>query len=195
MIAEEVRPEKQRKCLCGHEIKTNFYIFDRALRQFFVVGSICKFHFQAKKRCARCQGVHRNRKDDFCSTCRPIIRRERKAAAEERLRAEKAAHPEVFFFERVLACEDRATLQALVRERELMRKKEEAEKRKLEAKAAASRAVRWRRERLAEAKRMMREDEETRKWVAKEKRDNCRCTLDSSKNLLLRCEYCVYHNL
>ena len=75
-----VQPEHRDQCVCKHKIKNNFFLFDMKHKNFIVVGSVCHKRYKYKKRCGRCEVVHKNRTDNFCSKCRIVIRKEKREA-------------------------------------------------------------------------------------------------------------------
>ena len=65
------RPVKTDKCICGHEIKYNFYISDAKFTNVMVLGSTCIKRFIGTKRtCSVCGVTHKNRSVDRCNECR-----------------------------------------------------------------------------------------------------------------------------
>tara|TARA_B110000503_G_scaffold140409_1_gene231250 strand:- start:272 stop:805 length:534 start_codon:yes stop_codon:yes gene_type:complete len=66
-------PQKN-KCVCGHFIKENCFIYKKLLNGNFifkVVGNSCIKKLQLDgKRCSICNEKHKNRKDNYCNTCR-----------------------------------------------------------------------------------------------------------------------------
>lgn len=68
-------PKKQKKCICGHDIKHNSYIQDiNNKNNIIVLGSCCIKRFIDKKgrTCQTCLKPHKNLKDNYCSSCRPL---------------------------------------------------------------------------------------------------------------------------
>ena len=70
-----VLPNNVNDCLCGHDIKNNFYIQHKLTKEIFIVGSCCIKKWlpkeNQKKTCSECGERHRNRIVDLCNSCRP----------------------------------------------------------------------------------------------------------------------------
>lgn len=85
-------PEGQHYCVCGQTgLRYNCYITDGV--DVITIGTVCMRQFikksekfNWKNRCDRCLQPHKNRKDNYCSTCRPIIEKEKE---EEKKRIEE----------------------------------------------------------------------------------------------------------
>lgn len=75
-IGNENKTECQ--CICGHPIKNCFHVRSNKNQNTLVIGSCCIRKFEIKKRCDRCNKEHRNKKDNYCSSCRDVIEIERR---------------------------------------------------------------------------------------------------------------------
>lgn len=67
------RPQDTSYCLCDTEIKHNAYISNG--KRIVVAGSCCIKRFLPtgmSRTCELCGGVHKNRKDNICNSCRAI---------------------------------------------------------------------------------------------------------------------------
>lgn len=68
------RPEHETHCICKQRIMTNCYITDGE-GSILVIGSDCLKNFlkiNTGKRCSNCKTIHRNKKDNYCNTCREL---------------------------------------------------------------------------------------------------------------------------
>ena len=71
------------KCVCDHPIKENCYITNG--KKIIVLGNCCIKKFAVGgKRCKICDTVHKNRKDNYCNSCRKDVaeKEKRKKQAE-----------------------------------------------------------------------------------------------------------------
>ena len=107
---DQPMPAAETVCVCQkRHLRYNCYITDGTT--ILVVGRVCIIQFIPRlakemvpvKRCDLCEGVHRNRKDNYCTSCRPIVKameeeerelieagiQEAKRLDEERAEAEK----------------------------------------------------------------------------------------------------------
>ena len=92
-------PEPSHECVCNKGgLRYNCFITNG--KRVLIIGRVCltqflpKQHQEAKdavaKRCDRCKEVHRNRKDNLCKKCRPIVMMEKRVEeARERKRVEE----------------------------------------------------------------------------------------------------------
>jgi hypothetical protein len=66
-------PTKSNVCMCGHDIKYNYYITNGS--DILILGSCCikKFIPKHKKTCEKCGAFHRNRIINLCNGCRDDI--------------------------------------------------------------------------------------------------------------------------
>jgi hypothetical protein len=67
---DDIIPEHNNYCICGHKIKHNCYITDGEF--VLSIGESCvnKFVRKLNKECDVCGIRHRNRKNDICNSCR-----------------------------------------------------------------------------------------------------------------------------
>ena len=69
-------PTEKEKCICEHFISENCFIYKNVGNQIQirVIGNCCikKFDLQGR-RCKVCDAVHKNRKDNYCNSCRKDI--------------------------------------------------------------------------------------------------------------------------
>ena len=81
-------PETTSRCVCKkNHLRYNCYITNGDT--VLIIGRVCMLQFLPKmgkqwkdtlaKHCERCNAVHRNRKDNICNACRPIVKEERDA--------------------------------------------------------------------------------------------------------------------
>ena len=86
-------PESVEKCICKQQrLRYNCYITDGT--KVIIIGSVCMEQFlpkqyveakeASKKHCANCSVAHRNRKDNYCKKCRPIMKERQKRDEEDR---------------------------------------------------------------------------------------------------------------
>jgi hypothetical protein len=86
-------PETSHECVCNKGgLRYNCFITNG--ERMLIIGRVClkqflpKQHQEAKdavaKRCDRCKEIHRNRKDNLCKKCRPIVKMEQRAEEEKR---------------------------------------------------------------------------------------------------------------
>ena len=70
---EDIIPEHDKFCLCGHHIKNNCWISDGS--DILTVGESCinRFFKKTIKCCDICKVTHRNRRDNCCNNCRQRI--------------------------------------------------------------------------------------------------------------------------
>ena len=61
------------RCVCGHVISQNCYIFNKITKDIVIIGNCCirKFNLEGKT-CSECGASHKNRNDNFCNECRAI---------------------------------------------------------------------------------------------------------------------------
>ena len=90
IFPDDVVPEHVKKCICGIKIKENCYI--QCEEGLIIVGNECINRFiqnsdKGRRTCGFCGDRHRNRKDNYCNTCRKKIEEER--IKKERIRKEK----------------------------------------------------------------------------------------------------------
>ena len=74
------------ECICTHKIHENCYIQNILTDHNLILGNTCikrwmpkvwKAYSDARKNhCERCGEIHRNRKDNLCSSCRVIVKNE-----------------------------------------------------------------------------------------------------------------------
>jgi hypothetical protein len=71
---KELPPHKE-VCVCGHDIKKNFYIQHIPTKTNIVVGSCCIKRYLPDecqgKTCSECGAPHQNKLVDMCNECRP----------------------------------------------------------------------------------------------------------------------------
>ena len=71
------KPSHKSKCICEHDIVENCYIVDRD-GNVLILGNCCIKKFVPEenqgRRCNKCNQKHRNHKDNYCSTCRPLCK-------------------------------------------------------------------------------------------------------------------------
>ena len=67
-------PDTEKHCICGQKIIIQNWITYN--QEFIVIGSECrnKFLDHKGKSCNRCKEPHRNRKDNYCTSCREFLR-------------------------------------------------------------------------------------------------------------------------
>ena len=68
-------PEREKKCLCGHDIIENCYIYNPSdlNEPLIVVGNCCINRFLSKsagRQCKICGVAHKSRKHNLCSNCK-----------------------------------------------------------------------------------------------------------------------------
>jgi len=67
-------PSKKDKCICGHGIRRNNYLESKINGRLAIVGSCCIGKFIPKDKpcrtCSICREPHKNRKDNYCNSCR-----------------------------------------------------------------------------------------------------------------------------
>ena len=93
-FGERMMPTSSETCLCKQGgLRYNCYITDGT--RILTIGRICMIQFlpnQAdgmnSKRCERCMKPHKNRKDNFCSSCR-VLNAKEEAEEKERVRLEE----------------------------------------------------------------------------------------------------------
>lgn len=97
-------PEPSHTCVCDKRgLRYNCFITNGM--RVLIIGRVClkqflpKQHQEAKdtiaKRCDRCKEVHRNRKDNLCKKCRPIVKMEQRVEEEtKRYEEEKRQYHE-----------------------------------------------------------------------------------------------------
>ncbi|CCV01994.1 hypothetical protein IIV22A_150R [Invertebrate iridescent virus 22] len=64
------------KCICTHDIEENCYIKNVINEQILIVGNCCinKFlNIDTSKKCERCNEPHKNKKNNYCNTCRQTL--------------------------------------------------------------------------------------------------------------------------
>ena len=67
-------PERASHCICETRIMFNYYITD-GNENILVIGSECIRHFldfNMGRICSHCKGPHKNRKDNYCNSCRKL---------------------------------------------------------------------------------------------------------------------------
>tara|TARA_R110000824_G_scaffold178240_1_gene357869 strand:- start:652 stop:1131 length:480 start_codon:yes stop_codon:yes gene_type:complete len=70
-----IAPEE--KCVCNTKIQQQCWILNTESLEIVVIGNCCIRKFKLTgMTCSRCKAVHRNRKDNFCNSCRPVIKKE-----------------------------------------------------------------------------------------------------------------------
>jgi hypothetical protein len=64
-------PPKSDRCMCGHHIEQNCYIFNVKTKEYAIVGNCCvkKFMDKSGKSCELCLREHRRRKENLCLLC------------------------------------------------------------------------------------------------------------------------------
>ena len=66
---------KEYECICTHDIIENCYIQNIITGEILIVGNCCikkYLKIDTSKKCQKCDKPHKNRKDNFCNTCRLI---------------------------------------------------------------------------------------------------------------------------
>jgi len=67
-------PDVTDKCICGHPIKENCFIYNKETETFLIMGNCCIKRFlpteHSGRTCSICEKPHRNRKDNLCNSCR-----------------------------------------------------------------------------------------------------------------------------
>lgn len=71
-------PEKTDKCVCGHEIRENCYLFNLINGTIEIVGNCCVSRFlpdkdSKKLKCRECNTPHSNKKHNYCNGCAKCI--------------------------------------------------------------------------------------------------------------------------
>jgi hypothetical protein len=66
------RPPIKNKCLCGHRIEEQCYIYNKEENKLDVLGNCCikKFIEKSSRTCEECDQPHKNRKSNKCNDCR-----------------------------------------------------------------------------------------------------------------------------
>lgn len=94
-------PDACRFCVCRQDgLRYNLFITDGP--RVITIGSVCMYQFLPRiagqiksKYCEhiiggkRCMEPHRNRKDNYCKECRPMVKEEREAEEERKKQEEK----------------------------------------------------------------------------------------------------------
>ena len=75
-------PEFKESCLCDHELSIENCYIEMADSKIIVLGNCCikRFIGNSSRTCSICKKPHRNRKDNFCNTCRLSNLRKMKCA-------------------------------------------------------------------------------------------------------------------
>jgi hypothetical protein len=86
-ITNDYYPKHKDECICEHHISENCYIYKKEKKniQIRVIGNCCIKKFGVGgKRCKICDTVHKNRKDNYCNSCRKDVaeKEKRKKQAE-----------------------------------------------------------------------------------------------------------------
>tara|TARA_R110002020_G_scaffold165762_1_gene353418 strand:+ start:648 stop:1187 length:540 start_codon:yes stop_codon:yes gene_type:complete len=74
---KEPSPDHSDYCACGHIIHQQCYIFNIYTKEIVVVGNCCILKWKLNGMpCSRCFEPHLNRKDNYCSPCRIILKKQ-----------------------------------------------------------------------------------------------------------------------
>lgn len=70
-------PKLTYKCICNHSIIENCYLANED-KKVLIIGNCCIKKFVAienrNRRCNKCNEIHKNRKDNYCSFCRELCK-------------------------------------------------------------------------------------------------------------------------
>jgi len=68
-------PDQQNRCVCGHPIKNNCYLYNEEIDRFLVLGNCCIKRFlpdTGTRRCQDCNEPHKRRKSNLCEECERV---------------------------------------------------------------------------------------------------------------------------
>jgi hypothetical protein len=130
-------PITTEECVCSYRgLRYNLFITDGP--RLITIGSKCMTQFlpriakQVKqKRCSKCDEPHKNRIDNYCNTCRPIVRKQEREEKEQAILKERLERETQ---ERAKKQEKERMIQKRQEEEEMKRQEEEMKRQEEEMK-------------------------------------------------------------